>query len=258
MKLVTPAHARELEIERVGLTIAAGRLPVATPEIVAEGELEGWPYLVMTLLGGEPAEGLWGRLDGGTRARLIAEMGALAAAIHALPLADAGALRMDWRAYLEARRAAMVDKHRARGLDERWIAEVVEFVDALPPVAEWPADEVFLHNDIHLDHVHLAIDGGTPRLCGFLDFADAQIGAREAEFVTVGGFLAVTDPHAASIFLRGYGMSPEALTPELARRLTGHVLVNRYCDIAPILRRYPEEARPRSLAELHRRMWDFG
>lgn len=257
IKLVTPACARDLEVERAGLEIAAGRLPVATPEIVAAGELEGWPYLVMTRLGGDPAELLWDRFDAPTRARLLAAMGELTAAVHALPVADAGPLQVDWPAYLRTRRAAMTEKHRARGVDAAWIDEIERFVDALPPVDAWPAETVFLHNDLHLDHVHVATDGDAPRLCGLLDFADAQIGAREAEFVTIGGFVAPSVPAAASIFLRGYGMPEAALTPELARRLTGHVLVHRYCDIAPILRRYPEDARPRTLGELHRRMWDF-
>jgi aminoglycoside phosphotransferase (APT) family kinase protein len=151
----------------------------------------------------------------------------------------------------------MAEKHRARGLNERWIGDIEAFVASLPALAEWPAEAVFLHNDLHLAHIHLALDGPAPRICGLLDFADAQVGAREVEFVTAGAFLAPRDPGAASVFLRAYGMPREALTPELARRLTGHVLLHRYCDVAPILGRFPEEGRPPTLEALHQRMWDF-
>ncbi|MCB9707102.1 MAG: phosphotransferase [Myxococcales bacterium] len=259
IKLVTPRYARDLEAERISLELAEGRLPVATPIVVAAGELEGWPYLVLSLLGGEPAATIWDELDHATQARLIGELGELAAALHALPLPDPApeVLALDWPAYMGERRAAALDKHRARGLDEAWIAEIAAFLDQLPPTSEWPAELVLLHNDLQLEHIHVDRSGERPRLCGLLDFADAQIGAREVDFVAVGGLVAPAFPAAASTFLRGYGLPASALTPELARRLTAHVLVHRYCDIAPLLRRYSEDTRPRDLGELIRRMWDF-
>lgn len=253
IKLISPTHARDAVAERIGLTLAAGRLPVATPELLAEGELEGWPYLILRRLPGTSALERWPGLDASARARLVAEAGELAAALHALPVAGADALALDWPAYAAERREAMSAKHRRRGLDDAWVAAIEAFVDALPDPRTWPARPVFVHGDLHLDHLHL--DPDTSRVCGLLDFADVQVGPAELEFVTVGGFLAPRLPGAASVFLRAYGL--DARTPELAARLTGHVLLHRYCDVAPVLARFEEERRPRDLAGLHRAMWDF-
>ncbi|MEZ4383868.1 MAG: phosphotransferase [Nannocystaceae bacterium] len=260
IKLATPQHARDLEVERAALELVDGRLPVATPRIDAAGEVEGWPYLLLSRLGGAPAETVWGALDDAGRARVVVGLGELAAAIHAVPREGSAAavVAVDWPEYVATRRAAALDKHRSRGLDEAWLADIAAFLDALPPVETWPDDQALLHNDLHLDHIHVELDGaGRPTIVGLLDFADVQAGAREAEFVTLGGFVAPVFRAAGSTFLRAYGLPAADLTPELARRLTGHALIHRYCDIAPILGRYPEAARPRTLAELHRRMWDF-
>ncbi|MCA9657192.1 MAG: aminoglycoside phosphotransferase family protein [Myxococcales bacterium] len=255
IKLYAPPYVAYWELEREALEWVGGRLPVAIPELRVAGELEGWRYAVLARVPGRPAWELWPQLDAAGRERLVAELGALAAAIHDVSLAGCPSrLVLDWPAYLGERRAAALQKHRDRGLDEAWVAAIAAFVAGLPPIDTWPSRQVLLHNDLHLDHVHVDGDG---RVVGLLDFGDVQVGAAEVEFASVGGFLAPLLPTAASTFLRAYGYADAALTPELARRLTGHVLLHRYCDVAPLLRRFPEASRPRDLEALHRRLWDF-
>lgn len=60
----------EVIAERTVLNHVHG-LPI--PEIVAEGELEGWPYLVMTLTPGTPSLAVWPTLDPSTQYRLTTE-----------------------------------------------------------------------------------------------------------------------------------------------------------------------------------------
>src|SRR5436190_23457539 len=54
VNLFAPIFAGEHRTERALLAHVAGRLPVATPEILADGELEGWPYLVLSRIAGAP------------------------------------------------------------------------------------------------------------------------------------------------------------------------------------------------------------
>src|ERR1700744_6036351 len=50
LKIFTPLLRAQFVSERASLAQLRGRLRIAAPEIVAEGEREGWPYLVITRL----------------------------------------------------------------------------------------------------------------------------------------------------------------------------------------------------------------
>src|SRR4051812_11645700 len=54
IKLFSPLGAADYDAESIALRAVKGRLPVPVPDILSEGELEGWRYLVMQRLQGEP------------------------------------------------------------------------------------------------------------------------------------------------------------------------------------------------------------
>src|SRR2546423_571618 len=47
IKLFAPYDLRAFETERLVLGFLQGKLPVPTPGIIAAGNLDGWPYIVM-------------------------------------------------------------------------------------------------------------------------------------------------------------------------------------------------------------------
>ena len=52
LKIFPPMLRHQLVAERASLRQLHGRLSVTTPEIVVEGERDGWPYLVITRMAG--------------------------------------------------------------------------------------------------------------------------------------------------------------------------------------------------------------
>jgi hygromycin-B 7''-O-kinase len=52
LKLFPPMLRSQFISERTSLSQLGGRLSLPIPEIVAEGERDGWPYLVVTRLAG--------------------------------------------------------------------------------------------------------------------------------------------------------------------------------------------------------------
>ncbi|HEY9285150.1 MAG TPA: phosphotransferase, partial [Pyrinomonadaceae bacterium] len=101
IKIYGPArdqHARE----RASLRFAAGcRLGVATPEVLHEGEIEGWPYLVISRLAGRLMREVWPVIDEEGRIEIVSQIGAAMRELHAQP-APAGepALARDWDAFV--------------------------------------------------------------------------------------------------------------------------------------------------------------
>src|SRR5690606_35275918 len=71
IKVYPPFLRSHWDFERRALSHLAGKLSLPTPELVAEGEHEGWPYLLSTRLEGAPfAEG-WREASEGDRCRLL-------------------------------------------------------------------------------------------------------------------------------------------------------------------------------------------
>ena len=71
--------------------LAGGRLPVATPELLAHGEYEnGWRYVLMSQLPGTDLAVAWPAIPGPDRDRVVSEAGELLAGLHGL---DPGPLR---------------------------------------------------------------------------------------------------------------------------------------------------------------------
>src|ERR1043166_6188049 len=56
-KIFPPLLRRQFVSERAALSALRGRVTVAIPEIVVEGERDGWPYLVITRVPGVLGKG---------------------------------------------------------------------------------------------------------------------------------------------------------------------------------------------------------
>src|SRR6188474_1664250 len=84
IKLFVPLWAEDATLETTLLEMVGGTaLPV--PQLEAQGELEGWRYVVMSRVPGERLGVAWGALDDRGRSRLAAHLGESMAALASLP-----------------------------------------------------------------------------------------------------------------------------------------------------------------------------
>src|SRR5580765_7276317 len=112
VKLFPPFLRYQWDSERVALAVLHGALaPVVTPELLHVGELDGWPYLVMTRLEGTSLEDVWPGVAGAEQAQLLGQIGALIAQVHALDPGPIAAIGPRWDDFLAAQRAGCVARH---------------------------------------------------------------------------------------------------------------------------------------------------
>jgi hygromycin-B 7''-O-kinase len=242
VKLFPPLWADEVAVERAGLAHVAGRLSVPTPEIAAEGELEGWSYLVLTRVPGVPLARVWPSLGAAARTRIAARAGELVAEHHALPLPppDSAVPAPEWPEFLREQTSVSCERLAARPRTRRWAAELPAFVAALRPELE-AAPRVFLNADVTEEHLFVAPDD-RGEIVGLVDLADAMVGAPEYDLVSLIAILAESGHFTA--FVSASGLTP---TPQ---RLLALALLHRYQESGELFDLAPEPDLSRAAARL--------
>lgn len=225
IKLFCPLWRKDFQVERIALSHVRG-LP--TPQIAAEGEMEGWPYLVSTHVPGVPAGDVWETLSPAEKRKIVEQLGRLMRRLHDHPL-PAG-LPDDWNAFIGERLAAAERHHDMPDPWRRWIRRRV--ADFREPERR----RALLNADLTEDHVLLTQEGGQWEISGLIDFGDARIGHPFYDFVAPLAFYTFGVPQLSLALLNGYGL---AATPPVRDALTTYCLLHEFGRLRHFLARFP-------------------
>lgn len=251
-KMTAPRWADEIAAEAACLRRVSGRLSVATPEALATGELDGWPYVVMTKIGGHALADAWPSLDSDGRRRLARELGELVAQLHSLEVeTDEQAA---WPEFFESMREGATKRLAVEGVGTEWVERVEPYLESLEPLS--PRAPLLLHTEVLDQHVFVSERDGRVELCGLLDFADGRVGHPYYEVPALVEFIFKGERPLLADFLRGYGLAEAALDEGLSRELLGWGLLHQFGRIPRMLKAAgPPE--PESFGELARRLCGF-
>jgi hygromycin-B 7''-O-kinase len=206
LKLYPTVSAPDSVTEARVLEYLHGRLPVATPELLACGEYEnGWRYVLMSQLPGTELAAAWPAIPRPHQDRVVREAGEMLAALHGLdPEPLHGILGpADWAGFLAGQRAAALERQRQVKLPDPWLSQIEDFLESVPLT---PGREgVLLHTEVMREH--LVVTPGTWSLSGLLDFETAMTGDRAYEFAAAGLFVSRGDPRLLGRLLAAYGRS---------------------------------------------------
>lgn len=237
LKLFPPHEHEHAHVEARVLAALDGALPVPTPRLVAAGEDDGWPYLLMSQLHGQRLVDAWPTLTAAERDRVADTLGAAIAALHAVNTAPLADLPPDWDTFFAAQAASAVERQARRGLTAHWLDQLPAFIAHwLPPPAP---RRVLLHTEIMREHLLVDRTQGDLRLSGLFDFEPAMLGAPEYEFASVGLFVACGDARVLVRVLRAYGYPAHALDEALSCRFMAYALLHRYSNLPWYLKRLP-------------------
>ncbi len=253
IKLFPPLWPGDHLRERTGLLAARAVEGLAIPQLLHEGEVEGWPYVVLSHIPGRPIGLVWPSLVETVRVDLARQLGALLKRFHTeVEVASCAPIHEDWPAYARALRTDAVARQASYGLDPAWVSDLERFVAALPPMDA--GRPVVLHADVTDQHVFIQEDGGRWSVTGLIDFGDTMIGDAEYEFAAPLVFLTQGQPAVQRALLEGYGHPSASLTPGLGRRLAAWALLHRWGRI-PSYGRFAAGPPARHLDDLVASIW---
>jgi hygromycin-B 7''-O-kinase len=246
---------RGFERETSALQRLLGGLPVAIPEVVATGELDGYKYLISTALKGRlMTREEWLKLDHTAQIDIISHLAELFQTLHGL---NADGIEFDWPAFVVANAAGAVERQRSEGGNPEWIESLPAYIDRNLPLVQTAPPHVQLHGDVHFGNLLVIEERGRLKISGLFDFADSLCGSHEYDFLAPGVLMFQGQGNLQREFFRRYGYSDSDINEEMRRRMMMLTILYEFSS----LRRYAERLSPQavnlSLNELERAIWCF-
>ncbi|HKU04697.1 MAG TPA: aminoglycoside 3'-phosphotransferase/choline kinase family protein, partial [Bradyrhizobium sp.] len=121
LKIFPMMLRRQFVAERAALAQLSGRLSIAIPEIVVEGERDGWPYLVITRLSGVLGAQAWPSLPEAQKERLLAQIGAVIAEVQRVPPGSLTKIEPRWPDLMRTQIAGCRAHHARLGLSQKFL-----------------------------------------------------------------------------------------------------------------------------------------
>ena len=238
-----------------GLEFAAGKTSIRIPQIVDEGEIEGYYYLILTQFHGELiTRQQWLALQQREQIVLLAQ---LAGGLKELHSHDSSDFDFDWREFLQIQIESAVDKQKAEGGNPGWIESIPGYFEKyLGLIPDRTADS-FQHGDVHFGNLRFAQKEGHQSICGLFDFADSIKGFHEYEFVAVGVLMIQGQGDLQREFFRAYGYKDGEIDETLRHRMMMLTMLYESSSLRRYAERLGVDPMKYSLDELERGIWSF-
>jgi hygromycin-B 7''-O-kinase len=227
VKLFPPFLRYQWQSERLALAALDGRLTLAaTPRLAHDGDLDGWPYLIMTRLGGVSLEDVWPAAREPDRIDLLAQIGALIAEVQAIDPAPLASIGPGWDDFVRTQRASVVARHARLGAPPALVAELDAYLDRAAPDLPRAITPVILTGEYTPENLRVAPRaGGGWHITGLIDFGDAWTGPADYDLLGPATFLCAGD----AARLRALVGAP--ITPAVRARLMAMLLLHRHSDL---------------------------
>jgi hygromycin-B 7''-O-kinase len=241
--------------EKSGIEYANGKTSLPLPEILFQGEIEGFNYLVFKRLEGVlMTKEIWLGLDARRQITVVARLASGLKELHSREFQTA---EFNWKQFIEKQAAEAVEKQRANGVNPQWIERLPEYLEESLPLLPTNFRNVFLHGDVHFGNLRLIKNNGQWRISGLFDFADSLSGFHEYEFLAVGVLMIQGQGELQREFFRAYGYKDREIDAELRRRLMLMTILYECADLRRYALRLKPEAVNFTLDELERAIWSF-
>lgn len=233
IKLMAPIYAEDMKYEINGLRAIAGKLSVATPVILFEGDIESWKYIVMSHVEGQPVRHIWKDLSPKDKLSLAEQMARIISEIGRCESNSEIQNRFSWNDFIHNQYERIESVHRAKGLPEDWVSGVKGFIQSASLSDFQIQQPILMHADLTFDHFLISLDPA-PQVSGIIDMADCQVGHPEYEILVPCCFIFKGDKEVLRHFLKSCGFQDSQLNHELSYKFMRWAILHRYCVLQKI------------------------
>ncbi len=254
LKLFPPLYRGQFVSERATLRLLDGKLSVPIPQIIAEGEREGWYYLIMTRLRGMLGSEAWPTLAEPQKELVLRQIGRTIAEVQSVELGELATIEPAWQTFIAGQVLGCVDRHRRQGVASGLLSDLEDLLQDVPATVPLDAPPVILTGEWIPENFLLAEDLGQWHLAAVIDFGDVMTGWREYDLLGPSAFMCAGLPNRVCSLLEGYGLEPGTLGAAMRRRLLTLMVLHRASDLRNIgIEGW--EARISKLTDLENVLW---
>lgn len=257
IKIFPPLHKSHFDNEVLTMKHLHNKLSVTTPEIEYAGEIDQWPYIVMSQLEGTLLEGLWEKLDHNNKTIIIRELGSLIHEVHSLPTEGLEAIDCHWKEFINQQLNQCVARHQETGLPDVLLKNIPQYLDSIKHLLPVIKKPVILTGEYTPMNFLVNQESGVWHIHGLIDFGDSMLGLPEYDLLGPGAFLIQGDKTLLREFLSSYGYLPSEMTNALSHKLTALMLLHRYSRLNVQIRIEDWEKKVKSLDDLEKLLWGF-
>jgi hygromycin-B 7''-O-kinase len=255
LKIFPTMFRHQFLAERAALTQLRGRLDIAIPEIVLEGDREQWPYLVMTRLAGTLGTQAWPRLPEDQKEIVLGQIGETIVQVQRAPLDGMAELEPRWPQFMSRQIDACRSRHLRLGLPQKFLMGLDDLLREATTLIPMDAPPVLLTGEYIPENFLLESRDGGWRLSGLIDFGDAFTGWSEYDLLGPSAFMTAGKPGRVASLLRGFGYTRADFNPTLTRRLLTLMFLHRASDPLRHICIEGWHNRADSLHDLERMLW---
>jgi hygromycin-B 7''-O-kinase len=243
--------------ERASLEFALGKTNLQTPEILFVGEIEGFPYLVLTQLAGILMREIWNDLTDREKLPAVEQIAAAMRELHSHSVPADFGFQRSWREYVRLQSVETLEMQQRGGVNDKVLVALPDFIETNLKLLPGKIEPVLLHGDVHPGNVLLQEKNGRWEAAGLFDFGDSFPGFYEYEFVAPGVLMMQGKRELQRAHFLAYGYRETDLDLNFRARLMLLTIIYECSN----LRRYAERLRPEAvnytLSELESAIWAF-
>jgi len=253
LKIFPPLFRTQFISERGSLMQLDGQLHLPIPEIVAEGERDGWPYLIITRLAGTLGSEVWSQLPEAQKERVLRQIGETIAAVQRAPLGPLAKIEPRWDAFMRAQIQGCRNRHTRLGLAPKFLAGFDDLLRDAATLIPMDAPPVILIGEYIPENFLLACHDGDWSLAGLFDFGDVRAGWRDYDLLGPSAFMSAGRPGRVRSLLEGFGYP----NPDFAlkRRLMALMLLHHASDLNSHICIEGWQEQANDLVELQELIW---
>jgi hygromycin-B 7''-O-kinase len=254
LKIFPPIFRDKFVSERISLAQLQGRLSIPIPDILFEGERDGWPYLVITRLHGTVGSEVWPALPEDQKERVLGQIGATIAEVQRAPPGELSNMEPGWPQFISRQIEGCRARHTRLGLPAKFLDG---FDDILRDAATLiPLDSaVILTGEYIPENFLLSRDGNGWRVAGLFDFGDVMTGFCEYDLLGPSAFMTAGIKRRVRSLFEGFGYSDADINPIMKRRLMALTLLHRVSDPIRHIQIEGWQEKARDLVELQDLLW---
>jgi hygromycin-B 7''-O-kinase len=255
LKIFPPLFQSQFVSEQAALSQLYGHLSVPIPEILFEGERDGWSYLIITRLNGVLGTTAWPLLPENQKEIVLGQIGETIAQVQRVPTGGLTHLEPTWKQFIRQQCEGCRSRHIHLGMPQKFWAELDDIIEQAPTIIPLDAPPAILTGEYIPENFLLSCHSGNWQLSGLFDFGDVMTGWKEYDLLGPSAFMIQGMPRRFRSFFRGFGYSAADLDQALTRRLMTLMLLHRASD--PLrhicIEGWPE--RVDTLADLQLMLW---